>query len=83
MMARITIIDDLPFVAVTVRANGKEVILNRVLLDTGSAASVFETDRLQEIDVRVDADDLVQFMLGIGGQEPIVEKQVESVQGRI
>jgi hypothetical protein len=70
---------DLPFVSVILRANGKTLHLERVLVDTGSAATVFRTDDLLKIDVYVQETDRIRFMAGIGGEEAVIEKQIENI----
>lgn len=80
MNTPITITNSLPFVQVVVRANDKSLILNRVLLDTGSATTVFKTDDLAKLDIFPEPTDVIRQMLGVGGIETVLEKQVESIE---
>jgi hypothetical protein len=59
--------------------NDKEIVLPRVLLDTGSAATVFNTDDMLKLDVRPQPDAPIRFMTGVGGREPVIEVKVQSV----
>ena len=76
----IIIIDGLPFVAVTLRANGLALHLERVLIDTGSGGTAFKTDQLRTIGVELLPDDRLRFLRGIGGNETVIEKSIEAVQ---
>lgn len=79
-MAAITTIGGLPFVSVTIRANGKNMVLENVLLDTGSAAFAFRTEALEDIGVKLEAGDIIQEMVGIGGSEYMVEKRITAIE---
>lgn len=79
-MSNISINHGLPFITVTLRANNQQLRVDNVLLDTGSAASVFKTDDLESIGVFVAATDRVRFMHGIGGREAVVEKTIEGLE---
>jgi hypothetical protein len=47
----IDMIYGLPFVAVTICYRDQKLVLKHVLLDTGSAGTVFNADRVDEIGV--------------------------------
>ncbi|MBZ0278122.1 MAG: retroviral-like aspartic protease family protein [Anaerolineae bacterium] len=79
-MTTITLAQRLPFVAVTVRANGQSLTLSRVLLDTGSAGTAFKTEDLEQIGVFLQPQDQLVRLRGIGGMETVVRKQIEAVQ---
>ena len=78
-MTPITIVDSLPFVSITVYANGNSIVLDNVLLDTASAACAFPTDALEDIGVRLEPGDTIQEMVGIGGSEYVVEKRITGI----
>jgi hypothetical protein len=79
-MAAITFFRHLPFVSVKVSANEKSIVLTRVLLDTGSAATVFRTEDMKQIGVVEQLTDIISTMSGMGGSEYVIEKQVETVE---
>lgn len=79
-MPAIFIVHSLPFVTVKLRSNNKELVLSRVLIDTGLASTVFRTDDLRTLDVYIDGSDQLRFMRGIGGYEAVVEKGIESIE---
>ena len=80
MTTPIYIIDGLPFVAVTLQANGQSLRLERVLLDTGSEGTVFKTDNLKTLGIFPQPTDRLRFLRGIGGDEAVIEKTIEVVQ---
>jgi len=69
----------LPFVAVTVAYRGRAITLENVVLDTGSARSVFQTDRMAEIDIFPELDDDIIQVQGIGGVEFVYTRQIEGI----
>lgn len=78
-MIGITIAYDLPFVAVTLTAKNQQVTFERVLLDTGSAATLFKTDNLEQLGIIPQPDNRIRFMAGVGGIESVIEKQVDAL----
>ncbi|MBA3869158.1 MAG: aspartyl protease family protein [Anaerolineae bacterium] len=80
-MPTITLVYDLPFVSVVVHGrNGKTLILNHVLIDTGSGGSAFKTDDMEKIDIIPDDDDMPATMSGVGGEEYVLDKQINALQ---
>jgi hypothetical protein len=78
-MTIIRIEQGLPFVSVTVTHNGQVLPLDHVLLDTGSAATVFGSDQLGRIGLRPEPEDSIRFMRGVGGREAVIEKQIDNI----
>lgn len=76
----IQLIDGLAFVVVTLYANGETHVLERVLVDTGSAATLFKTDDLAQLGVIPLPTDPLRIMRGIGGEEAVFEKQIDALQ---
>lgn len=79
-MSNIYISGRLPFTSVKLTHQGQSLVLDRVLVDTGSSATVFNTDRVMEIGVMLQPNDPIRFMLGIGGREAVIEKTVDKIQ---
>jgi hypothetical protein len=75
----ITLREGLPFVTALLRYGGCSVALENVLLDMGSAGSIFAADALSDIGVRYEPDDPVFRIRGVGGSEFVFVKQVESL----
>jgi hypothetical protein len=64
---KIQLKDGLPFVSTQLTYQGRRITLENVLLDTGSAGSIFPTDRVMSIGVEYEADDFVYRIRGVGG----------------
>lgn len=76
---KLALIGGLPFVAATVTFRGKSIDLEHVLLDTGSAGTVFAADHLVEIDVLPEPDDPLRRIAGVGGAEYVFEKNIDQL----
>jgi hypothetical protein len=76
----INVVYGLPFVTVTICYRGKEILLDRVLLDTGSAGSVFNADVVDEIGVMVEPEDILNKIRGVGGVEVVYSKRFDFVR---
>jgi hypothetical protein len=64
---RIQVRDGLPYVTVTLLYRGQQLDLANVLLDTGSAGTLFAADQVLAVGLQYEADDLVQRIRGVGG----------------
>lgn len=64
----------LPFVSVAICYSGKELLLEHVLLDTGSAGTVFNADVVYDIGVQVEPSDHLNKIRGVGGIEVVYSK---------
>lgn len=79
-MTGITFAHQLPFVSVLIHAKGQKFTVHNVLLDTGSAATIFRTDLMEEFGVGLEPTDRIREMVGIGGSETVIEKRIEAVE---
>jgi predicted aspartyl protease len=79
-MAQIKLIEGLPFVVVRLTANNLNVVVEQVLIDTGSAECVFQTDIVAKIGVAPSLNDSIVFMKGIGGEEAVLRKSIHSIE---
>lgn len=70
---------ELPFITVKLIHQGLEVDLDHVLLDTGSAATLFSVDKAAEIGIKPALKDVVERMFGVGGMEFVISKQIGAV----
>ena len=71
---------NLAFVSVVVHANGQSLSMEKVLVDTGSSGTVLSVERLAEIGVKQQSDDLVFTVRGVGGTESVFSKSVDRLQ---
>ncbi len=76
---KIVVHGGLPFVPVTIRQGSKNLVLKNVLLDTGSAGSIFSSDKLREAGIYPQKDALVRRIIGVGGDEFVVETAVDNI----
>jgi hypothetical protein len=74
---RIQVRDGLPYVTVTLQYRGQQLDLANVLLDTGSAGTLFAADQVLAVGVQYEADDLVQRIRGVGGAEFVFIKRID------
>ncbi len=56
---------------------GRHLDLDNVLLDTGSASTIFSADRLLEVDLRCDRTDILNRIRGVGGTEFVFSKTID------
>ncbi len=69
----------LPFLSVTLGFRKKELQLDRVLLDTGSAGSVFAADRVDVLGIEPEGSDRIRRVLGVGGSEFVYSKRIDTL----
>jgi len=69
--------DGLPYVTVTFWYQGRSLPLANVLVDTGSAGTVFAADVVLAIGLQYEPQDAVYRIHGVGGAEFVFAKQIE------
>jgi Aspartyl protease len=75
----IRVLDGLPFIAATVTYQGRQITLDRVLLDTGSMGSIFSVDQLAGIGLTLELNDDIEQIRGVGGAEFVFTKRVDHI----
>ncbi|WP_416150706.1 retropepsin-like aspartic protease [Salipaludibacillus sp. HK11] len=78
-MIKIQEVSGLPFIKATVTFRGQRMKLEKVLIDTGSAGTIFNVNRLEEIGVKPEANDVTQTIQGVGGLEFIYTKKIGEI----
>jgi hypothetical protein len=78
-MITISIIDGLPFTSSIIKHKSKELELNKVLIDTGSAGTVLSSDKLIEIDIKYEPNDTIHRIRGVGGSEFVYTKTIDTI----
>ncbi|WP_239713751.1 retropepsin-like aspartic protease [Paenibacillus sp. 19GGS1-52] len=63
----------------TVVFRGRELKLEKVLLDTGSASTLLNADIVQEIGMVLEGNDIVDMIRGVGGVEYVYTKCLDSI----
>lgn len=74
---KIRIRNGLPYISATLIHHSQRVTLKQVLLDTGSAGSIFSTDKVAEVGLTYEPEDLVHRIRGVGGSEFVFTKRVD------
>ena len=64
----------LPFCQVMLTYKGKSLVLDNVLVDTGSGGSIFKMDKVDELGITIEKDDIIETISGIGGSEFVYKK---------
>src|SRR5699024_3138519 len=70
---------ELPFIEVLVKFRGRQMKLNNVLIDTGSAGTIFNVNKLEEIGVKPESDDVTRTIQGVGGFEFVYTKNIDQI----
>lgn len=78
-MIKINEVSGLPFVEATVVFRGRYIQLKRILIDTGSAGTIFNVNSLEKIGVRPEANDVTHIIYGVGGNEFVYTKQIDKI----
>lgn len=66
---KFNITQGLPVVSANVTWNRRSLHLETVLLDTGSAGTIFSADKLADIGLVIAPDDVIRQVYGVGGME--------------
>jgi hypothetical protein len=69
--------DNLPFTSVVIGYRGSDVEVTNVLIDTGSASSIFAADIVEHIQIVPSPQDILQVIRGIGGTEVVFKRRVD------
>lgn len=70
----------LPFIEVSICYRGEELHLRNVLLDTGSAGTIFSADIVDTVGVKIEPGDTLSKIRGVGGVEVVYSKQFDFVK---
>jgi hypothetical protein len=76
---KIRLRDGLPYVTASLTYQGQQLSFRDVLLDTGSAGTIFSTDRVLTAGLTYAPDDEVHRIRGVGGTEFVFTKRVNSL----
>jgi len=72
--------DELPFTTVKISYQGEAIEIDNVLVDTGSASTIFAADVLSTINVTPEPDDKLYAIRGVGGSETVFSREIDFVQ---
>lgn len=71
--------DDLPFTSVKVVYQGASVEIQDVLIDTGSASTIFSADVLALVNVVPLPTDTLHMIRGVGGTEVVFMRRLDQI----
>ncbi len=71
---------NLPFTTVVVCYQEASVKISNVLVDTGSASSIFAADIVESIQIVPSPEDIIHTIRGVGGTEVVFNRQVDYVK---
>lgn len=69
----------LPFCDIQIEHNNKKLIIEDVLIDTGSGGTILKMDKVEEIDITIDENDTIETISGIGGEEFVYLKKIDKL----
>ena len=77
---KIRIKNGLPYVSATLIHRRQRMTLKNILLDTGSAGTIFSTDKVATIGLTYEPEDFVHRIRGVGGSEFVFTKRVDELK---
>jgi hypothetical protein len=69
----------LPIITVILHHQNKQLKLGTVVLDTGSAGSIFKMNKVAEIGLKPEPEDKVRRITGVGGSEFVYVKKIDKL----
>jgi len=76
---KIRIREGLPYVTISLTYRGQQITLENILLDTGSAGTVFSADMVLDIGLQLEPNDAIHRIRGVGGTEFVFTKRVDKL----
>lgn len=71
--------DELLFTTIGIAYNGQKKEINNIVIDTGASGTLISQECVDNIGIRVSADDELVVSYGIGGKEYAFSKNVEEI----
>lgn len=68
------------FCSIMVNNGGTKLKMENVLVDTGSAGTIFKTEILEEIGIRQEPNDPLEVIRGVGGSEFVFIKIIKEIE---
>jgi len=68
----------LPFISITAVHSGIVFKIFNVLVDTGSAATLFASDYVREFGIDSESEDKIRKIVGVGGNEYVIDKRIDA-----
>jgi len=74
---KVTLRYGLPYVKASLTFRSHQLTLENILLDTGSAGTIFSADKVAAAGIRMEPEDSIHRIRGVGGAEFVFTKQVD------
>lgn len=68
------------FASASLIYSDKQLVCKNVLVDTGSAGTVFSIDKLLEIGMKPEPEDVIRELRGVGGTEFVFVKKIDTLK---
>lgn len=72
--------DDLPFVSITLVHNDRDVIIDDVLVDTGSSSTILAAHAVVAVGIEPDLNDVLSVIRGVGGVETVYSRRIQAIE---
>ena len=79
-MIKLKVEKGLLFCEIMVKNDGKQLKMENILVDTGSAGTIFKTEVLEEIGIIQEPNDPLEVIRGVGGSEFVFIKLIEEIE---
>jgi len=77
---QLTLVDNLPFVTVTLHYDGRRIEIPMILVDTGSASTILSADMVSQVELVPEPDDILHAIRGVGGSEVVFIRRIDRLQ---
>jgi len=76
---KIEIRNGLPYTSVSLTYEGRQITLDNILLDTGSAGTIFSADKILDRGLHIEVYDRMHRIRGVGGTELVFTKRIDKL----
>ena len=73
---KIRVQDGLPYITIALTYRGRQLVFEKVILDTGSTGTIFTADKLADIGLLPEPQDTIHRVWGVRGTEFVFMKRV-------
>lgn len=77
---QLKLLDGIPFVDVLITYQGQDMSVDHVLVDTGSASTLFAADVVRGVQIVPEDGDRLEVIFGVGGSEVVYSRRFDSIQ---
>lgn len=74
---KIQLKEGLPYGTISLIYRGQQINFDNVLIDTGSGGTVFSADKVLTVGLRLEPNDIIERIRGVGGTEFVFTKRVD------